>query len=283
MYVRWTFACAVSLTGLALSGCLGSGPDEPGRTDSEVHWWLAACDTDAECGEEYACVCNVCTAACADNGTCNIGTCLSGPSYEAECGTSTSSEPGICVAECADDADCRSVSAASYCDGGICRVSAASEAQRCGIRVSAPLGEFSPDFDLSAACDCATTEVPCHYLYTQRLDSIRGVSVTATYRKSSAADNPLPSAAINVWMLALDDEQVPICRALNDVPAVYESIWEAVAEHTVVFDAWPSMAAFDAAPVGETRRFLFVTGQGADPTVRTWFSDELLVVTKVCE
>jgi hypothetical protein len=57
---------------LAFGGCNQNpvGPTGP-QTGSETHW-LESCDVDADCGEENACVCGVCTVPCGSAEACAV-------------------------------------------------------------------------------------------------------------------------------------------------------------------------------------------------------------------
>lgn len=61
--------------------------------------WLKTCDTHAECGEEFACICGLCTSACSADAECEGARCGTTIATAAQCGeaaTGPSSER-ICL------------------------------------------------------------------------------------------------------------------------------------------------------------------------------------------
>jgi hypothetical protein len=67
-------ALVVSAAGAAFLACGNTSGDIDGS--GETHF-LASCDTDAVCGEEFSCLCGVCTKACDSDAACSAwgGTC----------------------------------------------------------------------------------------------------------------------------------------------------------------------------------------------------------------
>lgn len=118
----WRAAGAIVLAmGLlaGLSAC-NRQPLTP-KTGSETHW-LQACDDSAECGEENACVCGICTTPCRA-GTCDAAgpdaVCLApdAPGAIALCGALPAEATGICARGCAGPDDC---SAGLTCEANVC-------------------------------------------------------------------------------------------------------------------------------------------------------------------
>ncbi len=96
------FLLVESLTLLmTVAGCQSETRD-PG-TDSNTNW-LKECETQAECGESYSCVCGVCTFRCSDDSSCEktpqASLCRDSDEAALECGGKTTS---LCLPECYPD------------------------------------------------------------------------------------------------------------------------------------------------------------------------------------
>src|SRR5688572_13448702 len=62
----WTRWWSVLSLGLAAASCSSQTVGTDTRTN-----WLIACHETAECGDEFACLCGICTTACDDSGVCS--------------------------------------------------------------------------------------------------------------------------------------------------------------------------------------------------------------------
>lgn len=86
---------------------------------------IKACDADAECGSELACLCGACTKTCRSDASCGDAApgakCIAAgdPAVEAICGTRLK-EPAVCVAACKRDGDCESQADGLRCQAGLC-------------------------------------------------------------------------------------------------------------------------------------------------------------------
>ncbi|MDD9945636.1 MAG: hypothetical protein OXU20_31620 [Myxococcales bacterium] len=118
----------VSRQVLALSGVItallvGCGFTTRPQTDSRSNW-LRACDEDADCSSELACVCGACTQACDLETEC-VGegmelSCLRPEDFEGlgACASMESSPvPSACLLPCRSASDCGD---GLVCEGGIC-------------------------------------------------------------------------------------------------------------------------------------------------------------------
>ncbi|HET9954081.1 MAG TPA: SGNH/GDSL hydrolase family protein [Polyangiaceae bacterium] len=95
-----------------------------GSPGGETHF-LTRCDPKAPCGSGLACLCGVCTQACADQAACGSfpsAACVAA----SEAGCFDSNGGGYCDVRCNLDADCRVVSPAHRCDSGVCRAGTVS-------------------------------------------------------------------------------------------------------------------------------------------------------------
>ncbi len=103
---RWLMA--LLLLAMGLMACSGGGPS----TDSETHW-MQTCTSDADCGADLSCICEVCTVEC--DGDCSavgeIASCGEAPDW---CDDASGE---LCLIECDDADDCDS---GVSCDGGLC-------------------------------------------------------------------------------------------------------------------------------------------------------------------
>jgi hypothetical protein len=92
-----------------LSGCGAQTADPTSESNTN---WLKSCDRDAQCGDELACHCGVCTQNCKQDSCPGTLACL------ALCGDSAAS----CQAECQEDADCAYLASNASCASGVCTV-----------------------------------------------------------------------------------------------------------------------------------------------------------------
>jgi hypothetical protein len=87
--------------------------------------WLRACDSDAECGSELACLCGACTKACTSTRQCGAAAeaavCIeaSDASLVAVCGRELE-VAGVCSATCDRDSDCAAQAKGLKCQSGLC-------------------------------------------------------------------------------------------------------------------------------------------------------------------
>jgi hypothetical protein len=132
---------------LAFVGC-NQNPVEPTgpQTGSETHW-LESCDVDADCGEENACVCGVCTVpcgtaeACAVAGEASICALAGAPEAVALCGALPAGAAGICARSC--DGGCPEGQA---CEADVCVPVEAQAATRRRITQAIAPGRHAVDF-----------------------------------------------------------------------------------------------------------------------------------------
>jgi hypothetical protein len=61
--IRWALWCGLCALAVTLSCRDASKDDAAAATDTKTNW-LEACDRDAQCDSEFACLCGVCTLAC---------------------------------------------------------------------------------------------------------------------------------------------------------------------------------------------------------------------------
>lgn len=106
------------LAALAAVACSNPGP----RAEGETHW-LEACVVDEDCGGG-ACICNVCTATCDGDASCQAAAtparCFHtrSASLELACADGEAVDGvAICLADCTSDADCFD---AQSCQQGAC-------------------------------------------------------------------------------------------------------------------------------------------------------------------
>jgi hypothetical protein len=82
--------------------------------------WLTACDSEADCDAEDACLCGVCTQPCTEDDQCgavNAATSCE-PLVEAACGASSASM-SACLQGCEEDGDCTALED-GRCTSGVC-------------------------------------------------------------------------------------------------------------------------------------------------------------------
>ncbi|HKP64222.1 MAG TPA: hypothetical protein VJV78_46115 [Polyangiales bacterium] len=109
---------------LSLFGLLACAKAVEPLPDKNTNW-LKACDEDAECGSELACLCGACTKACESDAQCGRtapgATCLAAgdPSIQALCGTQLKAA-AVCSAECKHDSDCDPQADGLRCAAGVC-------------------------------------------------------------------------------------------------------------------------------------------------------------------
>lgn len=105
---------AISLTGLALSGCQGEEPQVGSQTN-----WLLDCETSEDC-DGLECICGTCTLDCSGSASCGSlesGTCVGAESAGAValCGGQAAASD-FCAVMC-DDGPCPS---GTSCVAGVC-------------------------------------------------------------------------------------------------------------------------------------------------------------------
>lgn len=135
----------------ALWGC-NKTPVEPsrpviGETGSETHW-LESCDADAECGEDNACICGICTAPCDENscvavaggGAVCVG--VDEAAAEALCGALPAEANGICAWGCEDDTECFPD---QVCQAGVCAPAPVEDAPRRVTQRTSAAGPLAVD------------------------------------------------------------------------------------------------------------------------------------------
>lgn len=81
--------------------------------------WLKACNEQAECGREDACVCGVCTRACDDDGTCGAVNAKTRCQTlnENACGSLFEAPASACLQACGSDGDCSALEHGRCVDG----------------------------------------------------------------------------------------------------------------------------------------------------------------------
>jgi hypothetical protein len=268
------FAAFVAVTWL--TACTQT--DTPGpRTDSTTHLWLAACDSDAECGTEYACVCGLCTWPCGPAAPCPQGLCQSEASVldATVCmNTGIPVEGGVCLAACTDD-DC-SVATGLVCQDGLCTELDSAPAV-CTIDVTGTVGEFSEQYDAQPSCDCTPDTPSCHTLYRWSLAGSQGTSVTLSFQKAANSGNPTPSAPVQWWLVALQESD---CAVLEDALVIQSGTWS---EGTTVSTTLQAATLADLiGDTGGTVSLGFITGGGDLPTEKIFFTRDLIPVTLTC-
>jgi len=107
---------------LGALGALGcDGKVGPQTTDSQTNW-LRSCQQNNDCGDEFACVCGICTATCSDDSGCaqisKGATCIASTDEAAiaQCGGSPAPQPGMCMPRC-EATGCPST---QMCVAGVC-------------------------------------------------------------------------------------------------------------------------------------------------------------------
>jgi hypothetical protein len=126
--------------------------------------WLKACEADAECGSELACLCGACTKACKSDAQCGEtasgSKCLAAgdPAVQAVCGTKLE-VTAVCSAECKRDRDCDAQADGLRCQAGLCVPSAASnEPAACtpGEVIAKICGQQCPGLNENAFATCGS-------------------------------------------------------------------------------------------------------------------------------
>jgi hypothetical protein len=120
--MRYMWICLLLLSVVA---CSKSRRPLPDKTTS----WLRACDRDAQCGSDLACLCGICSRTCDEAANCGGGTsCLSTSAREAKraCGDDPAA-PRLCASPCTRDSQCRELGAEWSCLKGLCTGAARSK------------------------------------------------------------------------------------------------------------------------------------------------------------
>lgn len=106
--MKYLFVGASALLLLGLTAC-GGEESGGGQLGGETHW-MRACDVDAECGSESACLCGRCTTECDDAASCGAtpsAECvLHSLSVEICSGDLGTDSLGVCLEPCSDAATC---------------------------------------------------------------------------------------------------------------------------------------------------------------------------------
>lgn len=129
--VPWLAVALLSSAGLLSGGCGAQSSDGPsnggGQSGGNTNW-LEACDKDADCDDEDACLDNVCMRPCQTDDVCVA------LNEDARCepvGTVSISEDGecleegsfaYCTLECEEAADCARFGEHYRCEDGACKV-----------------------------------------------------------------------------------------------------------------------------------------------------------------
>jgi len=120
--LRWGLPPMLALLAF---GCVDDqSPDDP-AINSESHW-LQACESDAECGQDNLCICNVCSATCSRDNAClhpdgePTASCVETTERPLvqQCDAAGPPAASICLAACLTDADCPTEG--SRCITGAC-------------------------------------------------------------------------------------------------------------------------------------------------------------------
>lgn len=127
--VPWLAVALLSSAGVLSSGCVAQssdGPSNGGQSGGNTNW-LEACDKDADCDDEDACLDNVCMRPCETNAACSKlnddARCepLVERSFEddqAECVEDVVGS--YCALGCEEDADCAAHGDSFRCYDGVC-------------------------------------------------------------------------------------------------------------------------------------------------------------------
>ncbi|HET6337383.1 MAG TPA: hypothetical protein VFG30_29365 [Polyangiales bacterium] len=114
----------IGLLVLSVVACGKSRRPFPDKTTS----WLRACDRDAQCGDELACLCGICSRTCDNAASCSGDTrCISSndPDAAQACGDDPAT-PALCASTCRRDSECRELGDDFTCRRGLCSAPAAS-------------------------------------------------------------------------------------------------------------------------------------------------------------
>lgn len=116
--------------GLVVAGCAASvfacgGKAESGTNGGNTSW-LEACDTQAECGEEHACIHRVCLPRCEQSADCqeldSRLRCGDVASLRVRGDSCEAIAPALlCLLTCTGDDDCAAMGDDYACNGGACR------------------------------------------------------------------------------------------------------------------------------------------------------------------
>jgi len=103
------------LFGAALALVMACSDGTTGGANSNTNW-LLACDTPADCGGAWDCLCGVCTSSCEDACEAEDGVCASEDAlaHSLQCGDDTTA---LCLRGCSGDAEC---SGDDVCVTGAC-------------------------------------------------------------------------------------------------------------------------------------------------------------------
>ncbi len=84
------------------------------------------------------------------------------------------------------------------------------------------------------------------------------------------------------FWIVVQDKKYPTCT-LNDVYVPRKvGWWEAGAQLETQVSIWPTQSDFDAASCGATKYLHVISGGKDNTTAKTWWQQEAIKFTKVC-
>ena len=91
------------------------------------------------------------------------------------------------------------------------------------------------------------------------------------------------SAGTSYWLGVVGSGVTPACTDLN-IYAVRKSGAFATtsSSQSLIFNIWPSLADFIAAPNGDTKCFVLVTDGAGSLGAKTWFAPQSICFQKSC-
>jgi hypothetical protein len=153
----WLACCAL--------GCIKSSESPQVGTNTN---WLKACNEDAQCGSEGACLCGVCTMACSSDTQC--GTVSSAtrcePLTENACGVGAQVASAACMQGCTSDSECTAIEQ-GVCVDGLCvpgqGIGATARTDLFALKRSGELVLVPSAYseECSAHADCTLVETSC--------------------------------------------------------------------------------------------------------------------------
>lgn len=177
-------ALVSALTMMVAVGLVGCGAISHSATDTNTNW-LSACNEDAECGSELACLCGACTIACESDGQCqerDQSSQTSQCSSNAACGAAA-----VCVSSEPSPADDQTATPSSVAPSSVAPSSMAPDELTCG-RPRADyeyIGEGCPlDFDcwsFTDECGCGCLPAECQTGDRLYVATSPGVCLVATF------------------------------------------------------------------------------------------------------
>jgi hypothetical protein len=245
------------------------------RTDSITELWMTPCDITADCGDDLSCECGVCTWPCDTDGFCPAGRCrstLAGAGLQL-CANTGSPAAELCLPACTDDEDCPVVQPL-VCESESCIPASAAT---CVVSTTATIGELTPEFQANTDCRCDLAGADCHTLYRWRVVENSGPTISLAFQKATSGGSPEPSAAIQWWLLVMD---APDCAQLDAAASIAEGVWSEGAVLAVELQASELSAMLP--PDSASVTLVFVTGGGADPITRTFFTRDAIPLQLDC-